>query len=163
MNRKSRFPIIGKTQIEFPFTPQIINGAAPGQPMGRIKFRSRDEADFASWCNQNHLQWVYEPCIIRGNGENWVPDFALQQIKTYIEIKPDKYWHETEKVKRVAADANAARFDSGKPGFWVWLVYFHFGEPIVGELTCPCDGEPEHKRMRIFVPSGRPADSFLTI
>lgn len=58
-----------------------------------ILFRSRLEARWAILFDAFNLKWIYEPeCFILSNGQKYTPDFYLQDIKVYVEIKPNYDW-----------------------------------------------------------------------
>lgn len=48
------------------------------------EFRSRLEAKYAHWFDLCGWQWSYEPLDLPG----WIPDFALGERRTLVEIKP---------------------------------------------------------------------------
>ena len=55
-----------------------------------IRMRSRLEADFAAFLDQNHADWDYEPVCFAGPDGQWLPDFRVRHGKwvIYFEIKP---------------------------------------------------------------------------
>ena len=55
-----------------------------------IKMRSRLEADFAAFLDQNHANWDYEPICFAGPDGQWLPDFVVRHsgMSIYFEIKP---------------------------------------------------------------------------
>ena len=62
-------------------------GIAPIRTLYKdVTFRSKLEAKWAAWFDQNGISWEYEP-IPMGN---WLPDFRIktQNEETYVEIKP---------------------------------------------------------------------------
>lgn len=53
-----------------------------------VLFRSRLEARWAAYFDHQCIRWVYEPeGFDTGNG-NYLPDFLLPDLKTYVEVKP---------------------------------------------------------------------------
>lgn len=53
-----------------------------------VMYRSRLEAQTALFLKKLHLKYLYEPHVIDlGDGVNYVPDFYLPDIDTYIEVK----------------------------------------------------------------------------
>lgn len=55
-----------------------------------IEMRSRLEADFAAFLDQNKADWDYEPMCFAGPDGQWLPDFTLchDGATIYFEIKP---------------------------------------------------------------------------
>lgn len=49
-----------------------------------IEFRSRLEAKWAAFFDQCGWKWAYEPLDMNG----WIPDFAIGEIPTLVEVKP---------------------------------------------------------------------------
>lgn len=63
-----------------------------GTPM-----RSRLEAGFAQWLDDNNFTWLYEPQAFAGRRGQYLPDFVLRSVRcswlrepadVYIEVKP---------------------------------------------------------------------------
>ncbi|WNI19145.1 hypothetical protein [Actinacidiphila sp. ITFR-21] len=55
---------------------------------GDITFRSRLEADWAQTLDANRIKWQYEPqTITLPSGVNYLPDFWLPELGTWIEVK----------------------------------------------------------------------------
>ena len=62
-----------------------------------ILFRSRLEARWAILFDAFNLKWVYEPeCFILSNGQKYTPDFYIEEMKLYIEVKPNFEWMDNE-------------------------------------------------------------------
>jgi hypothetical protein len=62
-----------------------------------ILFRSRLEARWAVLFDSFNLKWVYEPeCFILSNGQKYTPDFYINEMNLYIEIKPNFDWMNNE-------------------------------------------------------------------
>ncbi len=56
------------------------------------RFRSRLEARWAVFFDTLGIKWVYEPeGYILPNGEWYLPDFWLPQVKMFAEMKPEKF------------------------------------------------------------------------
>lgn len=52
------------------------------------RFKSMLEASWAEWLNQNDIKWVYEFRRIElPDGTHYIPDFYLDEVDTYIEVK----------------------------------------------------------------------------
>lgn len=61
-------------------------------------FRSSWEVEFIKWCNEKHILWKYEPKVfILENEQLYIPDFYLQELDIWIEIKG--YMDERSKIK----------------------------------------------------------------
>lgn len=56
-----------------------------------ILMRSRLEADFAQFLDQNEADWEYEPTCFAGPTGQWLPDFRVTRpgYHVYFEIKPE--------------------------------------------------------------------------
>lgn len=82
------------------------------------RFRSRTEARWAVFFDTLNIKWVYEPEGFDLNGIRYLPDFWLDKMNCYIEIKgkdPDVI--EREKLVRLAASTNkSALMIIGQPG-----------------------------------------------
>lgn len=54
-----------------------------------VDFRSRMEADFAAWCDENGTEWEYEPrtYVCRCHRQRYRPDFLLNG-RVLVELKP---------------------------------------------------------------------------
>jgi hypothetical protein len=63
-----------------------------------VTFRSRMEATFAIWCDQNRFKWVYEPEGLTNGRQRYLPDFLLPDSKMLVEIKPAIVIAETSKL-----------------------------------------------------------------
>jgi hypothetical protein len=79
------------TQPTIKARPTVYNG---------IKMRSRLEAGFAAWLDQNQFDWEYEPCAFASEDGQYLPDFRLNNVFAtwspkpvtfYVEIKPKHY------------------------------------------------------------------------
>jgi len=53
-----------------------------------IRYRSRLEARWATFFDELHIRYAYEPKAFTHEGENYVPDFYLPATKTWVEVKP---------------------------------------------------------------------------
>lgn len=65
-----------------------------------IRMRSRLEAGFATWLDENDFEWEYEPCAFATERGQYLPDFRLRNVfvtwapepvTVYIEVKPDSW------------------------------------------------------------------------
>jgi hypothetical protein len=76
-----------------PLTPRptVYNG---------IQMRSRLEAGFAAWLDQNKVKWAYEPHAFADKDGQYLPDFRLDnvtyvgeggQTAIYVEVKPNTF------------------------------------------------------------------------
>lgn len=63
-----------------------------------VKMRSRLEAAFAAWLDQERFDWSYEPCAFANARGQYLPDFLLRDVQcswlaepasVYVEVKPD--------------------------------------------------------------------------
>ena len=52
-----------------------------------VKFKSKLEAGWAKWLDENSIVWSYETEGFRVNNEWYLPDFWLPKIRTIIEVK----------------------------------------------------------------------------
>lgn len=67
------------------------------------RFRSRLEARTAVFMDQLGIQWLYEPEGYDLDGLWYLPDFYLPELRTWVEIKPEKPTGEEEqKAARLA-------------------------------------------------------------
>lgn len=79
---------------EFRARPTVYKG---------IKMRSRLEAGFAAWLDENGFEWEYEPQAFASEKGQYLPDFKLSEIDVaasatdatsataYVEVKPDSF------------------------------------------------------------------------
>jgi hypothetical protein len=62
--------------------------------------RSQTEALFAFMLDEAGLTWKYEPCIITlPDGRSYLPDFWVEELGRYIEIKAYVCEDNTEKAR----------------------------------------------------------------
>jgi hypothetical protein len=61
------------------------------------RFRSRLEARWAVFFDAAGIEWEYEAQGFEINGRNYLPDFWLPRLKTYVEVEPNE--EEAEKAK----------------------------------------------------------------
>ena len=68
-----------------------------------VRFKSRLEARFAEYLDAVPARWVYEPKF-PGENPSYQPDFFLQELELYVEIKPEArlnelkiFWTEIER------------------------------------------------------------------
>jgi hypothetical protein len=52
------------------------------------RFRSRLEARWAVFLDAAGIKWQYEPEGFNVNGRNYLPDFLLPELETFVEVKP---------------------------------------------------------------------------
>lgn len=52
---------------------------------GGIRMRSRLEAGFARWLDEQGIEWQYEPYALSGERGQYLPDFVLPQCPRIIE------------------------------------------------------------------------------
>jgi hypothetical protein len=79
-----------------------------------IRMRSRLEAGYAAWLDQNGLEWEYEPCAFAGDGRPpYLPDFRLRDVPVLGRAKPATVYVEV------------------KPPYWFWAPQFdHLDNPV---------------------------------
>lgn len=54
-----------------------------------IQMRSKLEAEFAWWLDDQQFRWQYEPRIFGPIGKGYLPDFLVHELgHAYIEVKP---------------------------------------------------------------------------
>ena len=63
-----------------------------------VKFRSNMEANFAKWCDDWNINWMYEPEGFVLDNKCYLPDFYLKENKIIVEIKPLFFIKETNKM-----------------------------------------------------------------
>lgn len=69
-----------------------------------IRFKSRWEAAFAKWCDQQNLTWDYEKIQIRVNDKWYIPDFFIKEWNCFAEVKG--FWRTDAKEKFNLASKN---------------------------------------------------------
>lgn len=112
-----------------------------------ILFRSRLEARWAIYFDALNVDYVYEPeCYLLENNKKYTPDFYLQKLDLFIEIKPN-----TESLKE---DYHTSRWESfvrindkplaifiSYPSAKTFPVYFKcnldFEQKTIGAIFCP--------------------------
>jgi predicted nuclease of restriction endonuclease-like RecB superfamily len=62
-----------------------------------ICFRSSWEVGYATWCDKNHIKWLYEPKTFDLGNCTYTPDFYLPKLNRYVEIKG--YWRDRSKLR----------------------------------------------------------------
>jgi hypothetical protein len=67
-----------------------------------VQMRSRMEARFAKWCDDHKLKWLYEPEGYISNGQCYLPDFYLPEIRCFVEVKPLIFAQESLKMENMA-------------------------------------------------------------
>lgn len=79
-------------------TPTTYNG---------IRFRSRLEADFARWFDENGMLWSYEAEGYRlANGLSYLPDFFLPAQRAWFECKGVMLDEDEAKILQLAHESN---------------------------------------------------------
>ena len=104
-------------------------GGIPARPTTYkgVRMRSRLEAGFAMWLDQQRWTWAYEPeCFANEHGQ-WLPDFRLDipcvthtddgvrwGFPTYVEVKPVSFGLGLERNagRKVEADELATRMST---------------------------------------------------
>ena len=83
--------------------------------LGRLwKFRSSWERLFAEHLDRLGLTWSYEPCILLlSDGRHYVPDFWVEDWKTYVEIKGWSGWR-TDKIGIAQQDGHPLQLVEGR-------------------------------------------------
>jgi hypothetical protein len=97
-----------------------------------FRFRSRTEARYAVFFDAAGIGWQYEVEGFHLNGACYLPDFFLPELKTYVEVKPNK-----EAAKQTAPLLLALKEASGCD------VIVAIGSPAVGppdNFYRPSDG-----------------------
>ena len=81
---------------DFTPRPTVYNG---------VKMRSRLEAGYAAWLDQEHHDWQYEPGAFSNTAGQYLPDFRLNDVwcswlgrtaTVYVEVKPGGWPFEDE-------------------------------------------------------------------
>lgn len=52
-----------------------------------IRFRSTWEIAFAKYLDEKGFSWEYEPIKVRTSVGNYIPDFWVEEYKSYVEVK----------------------------------------------------------------------------
>jgi hypothetical protein len=65
-----------------------------------IQMRSKLEAKWAKWFDDNGIRWIYEPEGFQKDGIKYLPDFALPDLKIIFEVKGvmDDYDQKKKKI-----------------------------------------------------------------
>ena len=94
--------------------------------LGRLwKFRSSWERLFAEHLDRLGLTWSYEPCILLlSNGRHYVPDFWVEDWKTYVEIKGWSGWR-TDKIDIAQQDGHPIQLIEGRKALDAALLATH--------------------------------------
>jgi len=64
-----------------------------------ILFRSKSEANAANYMDRLGIRWLYEHESYLLDGEQYTPDFYLPEIDTLIEIKPEIFNAEIDRIR----------------------------------------------------------------
>ena len=87
------------------FTSRSRRGQASRKLYKDIPMRSQWEVVFAAYLDHKGLTWKYEPrSFDLKNGSSYIPDFWVEEWKTYIEVKPS--WRLSEGMEKGAAFRN---------------------------------------------------------
>lgn len=123
------------------------------------QFRSRLEAKYAVFFDLCQWSWSYEPPEFNG----WIPDFAIGQRPTLVEVKPFFRWEQwSEQVaKIVASGCQEPVMCFGADPCWLSAEAEQFSNPdgpLIGWLLDPfdLDGELhwEHRQLHFGLTSG---------
>ncbi|PZM79349.1 MAG: hypothetical protein DKT66_23010 [Candidatus Melainabacteria bacterium] len=104
---------------------------------GGILYRSKLEADWAEFFDQNKLRHKYEPEKIDLGTDRYTPDFWLPEFGLWVEIKPYRQWKPHSKCYRLAIETRRH----------VLLI----------------QGEPEYHVVDLFDPDARRRFTFRTV
>lgn len=90
-------------------------------PKGRLwKFRSSYERAFAAGMDEMGLTWQYEPHrLLLSDGRTYLPDFWVEEWRTYVEVKGWRGWGRIDKVVQAKADGHPVALLESKPRWWV--------------------------------------------
>lgn len=119
--------------------PTIYNG---------IQMRSRLEADYAAWLDQNGERWEYEPeCFANADGQ-WLPDFRVGDAGTLVEVKPAGLL--TAEIPGVVGfyelgDKFLRRMTiawSSRPDAHLELAFWNYGGSAYLTISATCAGAP---------------------
>jgi len=117
-SREKRFSAVSRPAVSLPgpilfgddmskiITRDTIK-AIPTRYLG-IDFKSKMEARFAKWCEDNNQRWPYEPEGLTDGKQSYLPDFYLPDSKMIVEIKPVFFLSETYKFDMLL---NSETFD----------------------------------------------------
>src|SRR5688572_26959205 len=66
-----------------------------------ILFRSKSEANVAMSMDRSAIHWLYEPESYLWSGIQYTPDFYLPEINTFIEVKPEVFSSEIDRIREI--------------------------------------------------------------
>ena len=92
---KENIGMIGRKGKQHPRFGKISHGK--GEYYKGIYMRSSWEVIFAKWLDMWELSWLYEPKAFDLGNTTYTPDFYVQEINSYIEVKG--FWREDAKKK----------------------------------------------------------------
>jgi hypothetical protein len=105
-------------------------------PYGGVVFRSKLEARWAMFLDSFAIVWEYEPRFVElPSGVNYLPDFRLPEIDTWLEVKGDH----NERVFKFDEFSKAVQEHSARAGYGDEVVAI-LGRPPFGPFTA---WEPE--------------------
>ena len=106
-----------------------------------FRFRSRLEARWAVFFDALKMPFFYEPEGFSFEGHNYLPDFYLPTIETYIEIKPNKGDGDpTEEKHRAFGKYHRLVILWGEPGDYEGILCWHGWDNLYEWCECPCCG-----------------------
>lgn len=103
-------------------------GAIPTQYNG-VTFRSRLEARWAMALTNLGLAWEYEPEGYQDGDTMYLPDFWLEDLDCFLEVKPDNEYDKSKTGMLVELTGKHVFITSGAPhkGCCLGVVYSHKG------------------------------------
>lgn len=66
-----------------------------------ILFRSKSESIVAINLDRSGIHWLYEPESYLLDGEQYTPDFFLPEIDTLVEVKPEVFSSEIDRIREI--------------------------------------------------------------
>lgn len=64
-------------------------------------FRSKSEANVAMSMDRSSIHWLYEPESYVLDGVQYTPDFYLPEINTFVEVKPEVFSSEIDRIRQI--------------------------------------------------------------
>lgn len=125
-----------------------------------IQMRSRLEADYASALDRDGEAWEYEPTCFGGPDGQWLPDFRVGQLGTYVEVKPTYLlgWDADDsdlldiydRADKILTQMTVAWLS--EPEAILSLVFWAYGKEQV-EAPLSIVGSQKHPAWLAYVPS----------